>query len=108
MEFLGSGINWIFLGIILGALAYLVQILLSFLEKYREGKAKIEQSQIDVHRLEKQLKESEHSRTETEDRAAKLEEEVLLYEQQVSELNHKIRSSIPSSHGSSGESSSGG
>ena len=68
----------LFLGIILGAFAYLVQIILSFLEKYKESKARNEQSQIDVQRLENQLKESEHSRAETEDRASKLEEEVLL------------------------------
>ena len=108
MEFMGSGINWIFLGVILGALAYLVQIILSFIEKYKEGKANNEQGLIDLQRLDNQLKESEHSRMETEDRAAKLEEEVLLYEQQASELNQKIRNAMPSSRESSGESSSGG
>ena len=87
--------NWIFLGVIVGSLAYLAQILLSFLDKYRQSKEKVEQSLIDLKRVEDQLEESERARTEAEGRAAKLEEELLLYEQQVSELTQKINAKLP-------------
>ncbi len=89
--------NWIFLGVMVGSLAYLAQILLGFLEKYRQGKEKVEQSLIDLKRVEDQLEESERARTEAEGRAAKLEEEQLLYEQQISELTQKINARLPDS-----------
>ncbi len=87
--------NWIFMGVIIGAIAYLAQILLSFLEKYRDRKGKLEQSLIDLSRVEELLEESEHARTEAESRANKLEEESLLYEQQISEIQQQINSRLP-------------
>ena len=89
--------NWIFLGVIVGSLAYLAQILLGFMEKYRQSKERLEQSLIDLKRVESQLEESERARTEAEGRAAKLEEEQLLYEQEISELTQKINSRLPKS-----------
>ena len=64
---------------------------------YRPNKAKIEQTRSDVDRVEEQLRESEHARKEAEDRATKLEEEALSYEQQMTELQAKIRVSLPDS-----------
>ena len=87
--------NWIFLGVIAGCIAYLAQILLRFLEDHRESRARIEQCDIDIQRQEDMLRESEHARTEAEDRTARLEEEALGYEQQSSELQHKIREATP-------------
>ena len=88
--------NWVFLGIIVGAIAYLMLIIFGFIEKHREGRGKIEQTQIDIKRLETQLAESEKARVEAETRTAKLEEESLEIEQKVSELHHKINSVLPS------------
>ena len=85
----------IFLGVIVGSLAYLAQILLGFLEKYRQSKEKVEQSLIDLRRVEDQLEESEKARTEAEGRSAQLEEEQLLYEQQISEFTQKINARLP-------------
>ena len=39
----------------IGSIAYLALIVLTFVENYREGKAKIEQTSKDVDRLETQL-----------------------------------------------------
>ena len=87
--------NWIFLGVIAGCIAYLAQILLRFLEDHRESRARIEQCDIDIQRQEDMLRESEHARTEAEDRTARLEEEALGYEQQSSELQQKIKEATP-------------
>lgn len=87
--------NWIFLGIIVGAIAYLMLVIFSFIEKHREGREKIEQTQIDIKRLETQLGESEKARMEAENRTARLEEESLGIEHRVSELHHKINSALP-------------
>ena len=87
--------NWIFLGVIAGCIAYLAQILVRFLEDRREIRDRIEQCDIDILRQEDLLKESEHARTEAENRTAGLEEEALGYEQQSSELRHKIREATP-------------
>ena len=87
--------NWIFLGVIAGAIAYLAQILIRFLEERRESKDRVEQCDIDIQRQEDLLKESEHARTEAENRTAGLEEAALGYEQQSSELQHKIREASP-------------
>lgn len=87
--------NWISLGVMVGCIVYLAVIILNFLEKYRENKDRIEQTLIDIHRLEDQLKESEQARTGAESRTAQLEEEGLSLEQQVSELHQKINAAIP-------------
>ena len=87
--------KWIFIGVIIGTIAYLAQILVSFLENYRDSNSKIEQSLIDLNRIEEQLEESERPRVEAESRANKLEEESLLYEQQISEIQQKINSRLP-------------
>ena len=89
--------NWVLLAVMVGAIGYLMMIILSFLEQYREIKTKIEKTMIDLERVEAQLKESEHARIEAESRSAKLEEEALVTEQQVSELHHKINAAIPPS-----------
>jgi hypothetical protein len=87
--------NWVLLGIIVGSIAYLAQIILSFLGDYREKKARIEQTVIDIRRLESQLAESEHARSEAESRSAKLEEEALLCEQEISGIQQEISSRMP-------------
>ena len=89
--------DWGFVGILVGSIAYLALIVLAFVQNYRENKAKIEQTRSDVDRVEEQLRESEHARKEAEDRATKLEEEALGYEQQITELQAKIRVSLPDS-----------
>lgn len=88
--------DWVFVGIMMGSIAYLALIVLTFVENYREGKAKIAQTQQDVDRLSEQLKESEHARKEAEERAAKLEEEALSYEQEIMDLQYQIRAAMPS------------
>lgn len=90
-----ENLKFVFLGVIVGSIGYLTLILVSFVEQFREGKAKLEQRMIDLQRLEDQLKESEHSRTEAESRTAKFEEEALLLEQQASEIQQKINNAIP-------------
>ena len=80
----------------IGSIAYLALIVLTFVENYREGKAKISQTNEDLNRVEHQLKESEHARKEAEDRAAGLEQEALSFEQEISELQYKIRAAMPS------------
>ena len=80
----------------IGSIAYLALIILAFVESYREGKAKIEQTTQDMNRLEDQLGESEHARKEAEDRASKLEAEALSYEQEITELQYQIRAAMPS------------
>ena len=89
--------DWGFVGIMVRSIAYLALIVLAFVQNYRENKAKIEQTRSDVDRVEEQLRESEHARKEAEDRATKLEEEALSYEQQMTELQAKIRVSLPDS-----------
>lgn len=78
-----------------GSIAYLALIALAFVEAYRENKAKIQQTQADVERVDEQLHESEHARREAEGRASLLEQEALQYEQQITELQGKIRVSMP-------------
>ena len=90
-------LNWIFLGVVIGSIIYLAQIFLRFLDAYRENKEKIEQSLIDLERIETQLDESEHARVEAENRVAKSNEEALLLEQEISELQTKINSMLPKS-----------
>tara|TARA_Y100000588_G_scaffold375656_1_gene452281 strand:- start:5332 stop:5610 length:279 start_codon:yes stop_codon:yes gene_type:complete len=90
-------VDWGFVGIMVGSTAYLALIVLAFVQNYRENKAKIEQTRSDVDRVEEQIRESEHARKEAEDRATKLEEEALGYEQQITELQAKIRVSLPDS-----------
>ncbi|HAA76362.1 TPA: hypothetical protein DCE37_14695 [Candidatus Latescibacteria bacterium] len=51
-----------FVGIVIGSIAYLALTDLAFVENYREGKVKIEQTKLDVDRLDEQLQESEHAR----------------------------------------------
>jgi chromosome segregation ATPase len=80
----------------IGSIAYLALIVLAFVESYREGKAKIEQTTQDMTRLDDQLSESEHARKEAEERASKLEEEALGFEQEITDLQYKIRASMPS------------
>ena len=87
--------DWVFVGIMVGSIAYLALIVLTFVETYRENKIRISQSRSDVERTQEQLDESEHARREAEDRANKLQEEALQYEQQVSELQSKIRLAMP-------------
>tara|TARA_A100001037_G_C15024633_1_gene578031 strand:+ start:416 stop:583 length:168 start_codon:yes stop_codon:yes gene_type:complete len=55
-------VDWVFIGIVIGSIAYLALTDLAFVENYREGKAKIEQTKLDVDRLDEQLQESEHAR----------------------------------------------
>lgn len=88
--------NWLFLGIAIGALIYLALVIIGFLEDHRESREKIEQTVIDIKRLEHQFAESEKARTDAEDRTAKLEEEALKYEQDTSELHTKINNAMPS------------
>jgi chromosome segregation ATPase len=87
--------NWVMLGIIIGSIAYLAQVILSFMDEYREKKARVEQTAIDIKRLEAQLAESEHARSEAEGRTTKLEEEALLAEQEISEIQQEINSRMP-------------
>jgi chromosome segregation ATPase len=88
--------NWLFLGIIAGAIGYLAMVLLGFFEKHRENRDKIEQTQIDIKRLENQFSESEKARIDAEERTATLEKEGLEYEQEISELHHNINRMMPS------------
>ncbi|MGA1199066.1 MAG: hypothetical protein ACO36I_21450 [Candidatus Latescibacterota bacterium] len=90
--------NWLFLGIAIGAIIYLAMVIIGFLEDHRESREKIEQTEIDIKRLELQFSESEKARNEAENRTAKLEEEALKYEQDISELHTKINSSMPAKH----------
>jgi hypothetical protein len=96
-----DALNWIFLGVVIGSIAYLAQIVLSFMDSYRGAKEKIEQSLIDLERIETQLDESEHARNEAESRSAKFDEEALLLEQENSELQSKINSMLPKSEAES-------
>jgi len=48
-----------------------------------------------LERVDLQLKESEHARKEAEDRAQVLHEEALGYEQEITELQYKIRAAMP-------------
>lgn len=89
--------QWVFLGIIVGSIAFLAQVVLGFLESYREARARNEEDHIHILRLEDQLKESEHARIEAEDRSSKFEEESLLLEQRMSALQEKIRALLPTS-----------
>jgi len=91
-------VNWLFLGIAIGAIIYLALVIIGFLEDHRESREKIEQTEIDIKRLELQFSESEKARNEAENRTAKLEEEGLKYEQEISELHAKINSAMPSKH----------
>lgn len=88
--------SWLFLGITIGAIIYLALVIIGFLDDHRESREKIEQTEIDIKRLEHQLAESEKARIEAENRTAKLEEEGLKYEQDISELHTKINSAMPS------------
>jgi septal ring factor EnvC (AmiA/AmiB activator) len=96
-----DALTWIFLGVIIGSIAYLAQIVLSFMDSYRTAKDRIEQSLKDLERIETQLDESEHARNEAESRSAKFEEETLLLEQEISELQGKINSMLPKSEAES-------
>lgn len=87
--------DWVFVGIMVGSIAYLALIVLAFVETHRENKAKILQTRSDVERVDEQLRESEHARREAEERASKLEQEALQYEQQNTELQSKIRLAMP-------------
>ena len=95
-----ENLKFVFLGVIVGSIGYLTLILIGFVEEFREGRAKLEQSLIDLERLEDQLKESEPSRTEAESRTAKFAEEALLLEQQASEIQQNINDAIPTRSGS--------
>jgi hypothetical protein len=88
-------VYWLFLAISIGAIIYLTMIILGFLEDHKQRRNKIEQTEIDINRLEHQFSESEKARTEAENRSAKLEEESLKYEQDISELHTKITDSMP-------------
>ena len=77
-------LNWIFLGVIIGSIAYLAQIVLSFMDSYRGAKERIEQSLIDLERIEQQVEESEHSRNEAEGKSVKFGDRLL--EQAIPEL----------------------
>jgi uncharacterized coiled-coil DUF342 family protein len=88
-------VDWVFVGIMIGSIAYLMLIVLTFVENHREGKAKIEQTSMDMQRVDIQLNESEHARKEAEDRAQKLKEEALEYEQEITEIQYKIRAAMP-------------
>jgi len=89
-------VDWVFVGILVGSIAYLSLIVLAFVEKFRESKAKIEQTDQDLSKVEDQLGESEHARKEAEERAAKLAEEAIGYEQEIIDLQYKIRATLPS------------
>ena len=88
--------SWLFLGISIGAIVYLATIILGFLDDHRESREKIEQTEIDLRRIEHQFSESEKARIEAENRSAKLEEDALKFEQDSSELHAKIASAMPS------------
>ncbi len=88
--------NWLFLGISIGTILYLASVIVGFLDDHRESREKIEQTEIDIKRLEHQFAESEKARTEAENRTAKLEEEALKFEQEASELHAKIANAMPS------------
>ena len=88
-------LNWTFLGVIIGSIAYLAQIVLSFMDSYRGAKERIEQLLIDLERIEQQVEESEHSRNEAEGRSDKFEDEALLLEQAIPELQTKINDMLP-------------
>ena len=88
--------DWVFVGILVGSIAYLSLIVLAFVENFRESKAKIEQTDQDLSKVEDQLGESEHARKEAEERAAKLAEEAIGYEQEIIDLQYKIRATLPS------------
>ena len=88
--------DWVFVGILVGSIAYLSLIVLAFVENFRESKAKIEQTDQDLSKVEDQLGESEHARKEAEERAAKLAEEAIGYEQEIIDLQYKIRAALPS------------
>ena len=88
-------LNWIFLGVIIGSVAYLAKSVLSFMDSYRGAKERIEQSLIDLERIKQQVEESEHSRNEAEGRSAKFEEEALLLEQAIPEFQTKIKDLLP-------------
>ena len=87
--------NWLFLAIAIGVIAYLAVLIIGFLEDHRTSREKIEQTEIDLRRIELQLAESEKARNEAETRTANLEEEGLKYEQDISELHAKIASAMP-------------
>lgn len=93
--FLEDYVNWLFLGIAIGALIYLALVIIGFLEDHKESREKIEQTVIDIKRLEHQFSESEKARIEAENRTATLEEEALKYEQDISELHTKINNAMP-------------
>ena len=93
--------QWVFLCIIVGSIVFLGQIILAFMETWKELRARNEEDQAHVLRLEDQLKESEHARNEAESRSSNLDEESLLLEQRTSALLEKIRAAIPSKRGSS-------
>lgn len=88
--------DWVFVGILVGSIAYLSLIVLAFVENFRESKAKIQQTDQDLSKVEDQLGESEHARKEAEERAAKLAEEAIGYEQEIIDLQYKIRAALPS------------
>ena len=90
-------LDWIFLGVSIGSVAYLAQIILSFADSYRVSRDRIDQSLIDLERIETQLEESEHARNEAETRSAKSQEETLMLELEISELQTKINSMLPKS-----------
>jgi len=90
-------LDWIAVAIIIGSVFYLVVIVRSFAEKHRESKDRIEQTLIDMNRLETQLKESEHARAEAEERGSKLDEESLKLEQEISELQQQVNAYLPKS-----------
>jgi len=87
--------TWLFMGIIAGSIGYLAMVILGFIEKNRENREKIEKTLIDIKRLENQFSESEKARIDAEERTAVLEREGLEYEQDISELHHKINSVMP-------------
>ena len=64
--------TWLFWGIIAGAIAYQAMVLLGFIEQHRESRDIIEQTQIDIKRLENQFSESEKARIDAEERTAAL------------------------------------
>ena len=84
-----------------GAITYLMMIILSFVEQHRESRARLEQTQIDIKRLENHLSESEHARLEAEARTNSLKEEALEYESQISTLHQKIKDAMPSEQNAS-------
>ncbi len=88
--------NWVFLAVTIFCLAYLMLIIVSFVEQYKNNKEKVEQTVIDIKRLESQLKESEHARLEAEKRTTDMESEALNLESQTSELHQRINEKMPS------------